>query len=81
MTDREWRDALPPAAEFLTPPGFRGTPGGLRCRPAEPDIGDPNAPGPDCGLVELWAGGVAWVPLAELRTWPTPFPPCGGPPP
>jgi diadenosine tetraphosphatase ApaH/serine/threonine PP2A family protein phosphatase len=76
MTDREWLDSLPLTAEFLTPPGEAGglfapdNPGGLRCRlgdPAELD-GDPR-PGDGYVCVEFWAGGCAWVAVAELRTW------------
>lgn len=72
---QRWWESLPRRAGFLTPPGECGglfspeNTGGLPCRPGAPEDGDDPCPGPGWVLVEFWAGGTAWVPLAELATW------------
>lgn len=63
MSDDEWLAALPKDAEWLTPDG------GMRCRRNVPGEGDEPQPSPAHVLIEVWAFGVMWVLVSELRTW------------
>lgn len=68
-SDEAWLAELPADAEWLTPPGWQGRRGGLRCRLCPPESADDPPPPPGWVGLEFWAGGWCSVPVAELRTW------------
>jgi hypothetical protein len=63
VSDQEWLDSLPYTHRFRRPSG------GLWYA-ADPDPGDPPAPGDGHVFVaEIHGPGLEWLPVAEVRTW------------